>query len=168
MAPTSGQEPATFAGASAGVTDDANGDQANAIFYFSIASWLTNIKGHPDGSKLGNLETVAPTPANVGNGTYPLGFNEGFVYCKASTGASPCPKPANAQTLKYVGETTGWICKASATAPHLGLHAADPTTHVNYRTEIQNTLSLLGLVPIAYGPTGGSASGSSFCRETDG
>ena len=101
--------------------------------------------------------------ANIGNGTYPLGFNEGFVYCKASTGASPCPTPAVTPAVKFVGETTGWICKAAAAA-----HANDSTTHVNYRVEIQNTLSLFGLVPMTYGPTGGSASGSSFCRETDG
>jgi ABC-type phosphate transport system substrate-binding protein len=146
----------------------ANHDQANAIFYFSIASWLTQIKPHPDTSKLGNLESVVPSQANISNGTYPLGFNEGFVYCKASTGASPCPKPATAATLRYVNETTGWICKGSAAAPHLAAHANDATTHVNYRTEIEQTLAFSGLVPITYGPTGGSAAGSSFCRETDG
>lgn len=94
--------------------------------------------------------------------------HEGFVYCKSSTGASPCPKPATAPTLKYVGETSGWICKGGVAGNHTGLHTTDPLTGVNYRTEISNTLLTYGLVPIAYGPTGGSASGSSFCRETDG
>jgi ABC-type phosphate transport system substrate-binding protein len=146
----------------------ANGDQASAIFYFSIASWLTNVNPHPDGSKLGSLESVAPTQANILNGTYPLGFNEGFVYCKASTGATPCPKPAGNSALKYIGETSGWICKGVAAGNHTGAHAVDPLTGVNYRTEIQTTLGSFGLVPLGYGPTGGSASGSSFCRETDG
>jgi hypothetical protein len=146
----------------------ANGDQANAIFYFSIASWLTNVAPHPDGSSLGSLETVTPTQAHIADGTYPLGFNEGFVYCAGSTGAAPCPKKASKQTLNYIGETKGWIRKASATGDHKGAHAIDPLTGVNYRTEIENTLSSFGLVPIAYGPTGGSASGSSFCREIDG
>ena len=146
----------------------ANGDQANAIFYFSIASWNVNVKPNPDGSKLGNLECVAPTTTTIANGTYPLGYNQGFVYCKASTGASPCPKPANIPTVKYVGETNGWICKAVAAGTHTGAHDVDPLTGVNYRIKIQNTLSAFGLVPIGYGPTGGSASGSSFCRETDG
>lgn len=145
----------------------ANGDQANAIFYFSIATWNTNVAPHPDGSVLGSLEGVAPTQTNIGNGTYPLGFNEGFVYCAASTGAAPCPKPAPKQAQNYIGETTGWICKGAATGDHTGAHAIDPLTGVNYRTEISNTISSFGLVPIAYGPTGGSASGSSFCRETD-
>jgi hypothetical protein len=146
----------------------ANGDQANAIFYFSIASWLTNVAPHPDGSALGNLETVTPTQDHIGDGTYPLGFNEGFVYCAGSTGSSPCPQKASKQTLNYVSETKGWICKASAAGDHKSSHAIDPLTGVNYRTEVENTLTSYGLVPIAYGPTGGSASGSSFCRETDG
>jgi ABC-type phosphate transport system substrate-binding protein len=146
----------------------ANGDQANAIFYFSIASWNTNVKPHPDGSKLGNLESVAPTPGNIANGTYALGYNQGFVYCKSSTGTSPCPKPADGPTINYVGETTGWVCKAGAAGNHTGAHNLDPITKVNYRVEIQSTLLSYGLVPIGYGPTGGSASGSSFCRETDG
>jgi ABC-type phosphate transport system substrate-binding protein len=144
-----------------------NGDQANAIFYFSIASYLTNVASDPHGSSLGSLEGVAPTQANIGNGTYPLGFNEGFVYCAASTGSAPCPHKASAPTQSYVNETTGWICKASATGDHTGAHSNDPLTGVNYRTEIANTLTDYGLVPIGYGPTGGSAVGSSFCREVD-
>jgi ABC-type phosphate transport system substrate-binding protein len=144
-----------------------NGDQANAIFYFSIASWRTTVLPHPDGSKLGNLESVAPTPANVGNGTYPLGFNESFVYCNGSTGTAPCPAPAGSATRAYVQETNGWVCKASTTGDHRGKHSIDPLTGVNYRVEIENKLQSFGLVPIGYGPTGGSAAGSSFCRETD-
>jgi ABC-type phosphate transport system substrate-binding protein len=145
----------------------ANGDQANAIFYFSVASWNTNVAPNPDGSALGSLEGVAPNTTTIANGTYPLGFNEGFAYCASSTGAAPCPKPATKQTLSYVGETNGWICKASTTGDHRGSHANDPVTGDNYRVEIENTLQAFGLVPIGYGPTGGSASGSSFCRETD-
>jgi hypothetical protein len=72
------------------------------------------------------------------------------------------------RAINYVGETTGWVCKASAAGSHTGAHNLDPLTKVNYRVEIQNTLLSYGLVPIGYGPTGGSASGSSFCRETDG
>jgi ABC-type phosphate transport system substrate-binding protein len=141
-------------------------DKANAIFYFSIASWNVNVKPHPDGSTLGKLEGVAPTRATVSSGVYPLGFNEGFVYCNASTGASPCPAPANATVKSYIGEG-GWICKASAAGDHKASHSIDPLTGVNYRTEIETTLTKFGLVPITYGPTGGSATGSSFCREVD-
>jgi hypothetical protein len=145
----------------------ANGDQANAIFYFSIASWNTVVAANPDGSALGSLEGVTPTQAHVGDGTYPLGFNQGFVYCASSTGTAPCPKPTSKQALKYIGETKGWICKASTTGDHRSAHSTDPLTGDNYRLEIENTLKSFGLVPIGYGPTGGSATGSSFCRETD-
>jgi len=145
----------------------ANGDQADAIFYFSIASWNTNVATNPDGSSLGSLESVTPVTAHIADGTYPLGFNEGFVYCAGSTGAAPCAKKASGATTKYIGETKGWICKAAPAGDHRGKHAIDPLTGVNYRVEIENTLTSFGLVPIAYGPTGGSASGSSFCRETD-
>jgi hypothetical protein len=146
----------------------ANGDQADAIFYFAISNWTTVVGPNPDGSSLGSLEGVTPTQAHIGDGTYALGFNEGFVYCSAKTGAAPCPKVASKQTQNYVNETTGWVCKASATGDHKGAHATDPVTGDNYRTEIENSLSSFGLVPIGYGPTGGSASGSSFCREIDG
>jgi ABC-type phosphate transport system substrate-binding protein len=145
----------------------ANGDQANAIFYFAISNWDTTVGPNPDGSQLGDLEGVSATQAHIGDGTYPLGFNEGFVYCAAKTGASPCSKVASKQTKAYVDETTGWVCKASATGDHRGGHATDPLTGDNYRLEIENTLKAFNLVPIGYGPTGGSASGSSFCRETD-
>jgi ABC-type phosphate transport system substrate-binding protein len=145
----------------------ANGDQASAIFYFAISNWNTVIAPNPDGSALGSLEGVTPSEAHITDGTYALGFNEGFVYCAASTGAAPCPQKASKQTLNYVGETKGWVCKASATGDHRGAHSVDPLTGDNYRLEIENTLGSFGLVPIAYGPTGGSAVGSSFCRETD-
>jgi hypothetical protein len=92
---------------------------------------------------------------------------DGFVYCAASTGTAPCPKKASKQTVNYVGETKGWVCKASVTGDHRGAHSTDPLTGDNYHFEIEHTLSNFGLVPIAYGPTGGSATGSSFCRETD-
>jgi ABC-type phosphate transport system substrate-binding protein len=142
----------------------ANGDQNDAIFYFSVGNHRTNVK-FDDGSKLGNLNGVTPSVVNVGAGTYPFTYYLSEVYCAASSGSSPCPAPASQQTLNYVQESTGWLCKGDATSPHTGPHATDPETGVNYRIEIQRTISAFGFAPLPYGVTGGSASGSSFCRE---
>jgi phosphate transport system substrate-binding protein len=141
-----------------------NGDANDAIFYFSIGNHRTNVKT-ADGSKLGSINGVAPSIVNVGSGLYPISFFLSNVYCAASTGAAPCPVAAPAPVLKYAHESTGWLCKAGSDAAHTDAHSIDPITGVNFRTLILRAIQAAGFASIPYGPTGGSASGSSFCRE---
>ncbi len=144
-----------------------NGDQADAIFYFSIGQHSTNIPAGGDGSSLRSLEGFDPNNETlIENGTYPLGYFFGNVYCKARTGAAPCPRPANSRVKRYISET-GWICKAAAGGLHWGKHAKHPWTGRNYRQEIELAIRADGFAPLTYGLTGGSTPGSSFCRETD-
>jgi ABC-type phosphate transport system substrate-binding protein len=141
----------------------ANGDQADAIVIWSIGVHFTDTHNGKDGSKLGQLEGVPPTTANVSNGNYPAGYYLSNVYCFASTGASPCPHPANAQVKLYIGEsgTADWICKISKD------HITNPVTGKNFEVDIRNIIVSFGMAPLALGATGGSATGNSYCREFD-
>jgi len=145
-----------------------NGDQADAIFYFSIGQHHTNVPVAGDGSTLKSVEGFDPNNETlIENGTYPLGYFLQNTYCASHTGAAPCPRPAGARVKQYVGEA-GWICKADATTTkHFGKHGKNPWTGVNYRQEIENAIRADGFAPLTYGPTGGSTPGSSFCREFD-
>jgi len=100
----------------------ANGDQADAIFYFSIAQWNTDVGPNPDGSSLGSLEGVAPASTHIADGTYPLGYNQGFVYCASSTGTAPCPKPAGGRRFYTIqsGDTFQTVAdRYGTTVPEL-------------------------------------------------
>jgi hypothetical protein len=146
----------------------ANGDQNDAIFYWSVGNFKTKKGG--DGSKLGSLNGVAPTIANIGSGTYPFSYFLSNVYCGQSgaSGTGACPVAASQATLNYVHEVTGWLCRGSAASPHLtgtGGHASDPETGINYRTLIKKTINAYGFATIPWGPTGGTTTESSFCRQ---
>jgi ABC-type phosphate transport system substrate-binding protein len=143
----------------------ANGDQDDAIFYWSAGNHRSFLK-KPDGSKLGRLNGVVPSIVNIGSGAYPFSFFLSNVYCGATSSSGPCPVQASAATLRYVHETTGWICKAGTDSPNrLNAHSINPQTGLNYRSEIVKVINAWGFAALPYGPTGGSASGSSFCRQ---
>ena len=53
--------------------------------------------------------------------------------------------------------SNGWLCKA-------GSHTTDPITGLNYHTEIANTISQYGFVPLTLGATGGGTTTTNYCR----
>ena len=130
----------------------ANGNENTAIFPFSYGVWTTQIHGQ-DKSFLGAVDNVLPTPGTIGDGTFPFGRFLYNIYCNScATGIN-----ATAATVAYVGEE-GWICEVEAN------HANDPTTGVNYRTEIANTITAQGFVPIPLGVIGGGDTNQDYCR----
>lgn len=132
----------------------ANGDEANAIFYFSFGVYQLNVVPNPDGSQLGGIDGVDPTTGTIGDGSFPYTRFLYNVYCRSCSSGINATVP----TKKYVGEKDGWICKTPAK------HANDPLTGVNYATEINGTISGNGFVNIPDGPIGGGVSGISGCR----
>ncbi|MGZ4803023.1 MAG: substrate-binding domain-containing protein [Acidimicrobiia bacterium] len=146
----------------------ANGDQNDAIFYFSIGQHKTNIPAGGDGSSLRSVEGFDPNNETlIENGTYPIGFFLSNVYC-ATGGAAPCPRKTGGRVKNYVSEA-GWICKAKpdGVGGFTGKHKNNPWTGNNYRVEIENVIRANGFAPLTYGPTGGSTPGNSYCREFD-
>ncbi len=129
-----------------------NSDLKKAIFPFSYGVWITQVNGHA-GAKLGAVDNVAPTATTIADGSFPYGRYLYNVYC-----TSACASGASSTAaVNYVGEEA-WICKADAN------HAIDPTTGVNYRTEIANTISAFGFVPVPFGVIGGGDPNSDYCR----
>ena len=107
-------------------------DPADAIYFYSIG--LHNVT---DGQTsvlqpIGTTSAVAPTTANVQNQTWPVIHGLYNVYRTAGV---------TSNILHYVGPA-GWIC-ADATK-----HTTDPQTGTNYATEIQQTITTNGFVPL--------------------
>jgi ABC-type phosphate transport system substrate-binding protein len=132
----------------------ANGDAANAIFFFSSSDYSVRVKGK-DGSTLGAVDGIFPTAQTIQDGSFPFGRFVFNVLCSSS-----CTAGASPQAAVNYADTHGWICKAK------NAHSLDPLTGVNYRTEIQKQIQSNGFVPINFGPTGGGEVGNSFCRLT--
>jgi phosphate transport system substrate-binding protein len=129
-----------------------NGDQKRAIFPFSYGVWITQIHGSHK-AILGAVDNVLPSAQTIGDGTFPFGRFLYNIYCNnCATGIN-----ATAATIAYVGEE-GWLCKVEAD------HANDPVTGINYRTEIANTISGQGFVPIPLGVIGGGDTNQDYCR----
>ena len=96
--------------------------------------------------KLGNIESVEPTQANVLTGTFPstrLLFN---VYSNGSNANIPATKAA---ALNFIGEQ-GFLCRPGTASD------VDPTTGVNYRSEINAAILSEGFYPISAGASSGT------------
>jgi ABC-type phosphate transport system substrate-binding protein len=126
--------------------------KAGAIFPFSYGIWSTQVKGK-GGAILGAVDNVPVTVSTIQDGSFPYGRFLYNVYCSSSCSAGASSTAA----VNYVGEE-GWICKADAN------HAADPTTGVNYATEIRSAISSTGFVTIPSGVIGGGDPNSDYCR----
>ncbi len=130
-------------------------NQKGAIVPVSVGSWNERYaKSKKNKTVLGQVDGVAPTVANLQNGTFPFGRFLYNVYCAASTCGTG--SKATTATVNYIGEG-GWICQATA-------HANDPVTGVNYRTEINNTILAEGFAPLPLGPVGGGSTLTDYCR----
>jgi ABC-type phosphate transport system substrate-binding protein len=135
-----------------------NADAKDALFFFSFGVYTNTVAPNPDGSALGEIDGVPVNVTTIGDSTFPFGRFLFNVSCGAAAG-SLCgtAKPAGTRTKAYVSEK-GWLCKLGTS------HSDDPLTGLNYRTEIANTISKQGFVPLQSGPIGGGAVGSDFCR----
>ena len=142
----------------------ANGDAKWAISLASLGGWTSKVKPYPDKSALGNVDGVAPNATTLLNSSFPFTRFVFNVYCNGALAAPGCglnAGPSSQATLNYVNESTGWICKPSAS------HAVEPYSNLNYRDLIANTITAQGFVPLPNGNIGGGVAGQSFCRLFD-
>ena len=131
-------------------------DKPYAIAPVSVGSWTERYGSVKQTSKLGEIDGVAPTASAIQGGSFPYTRFLYNVFCAAAS----CGKASTASqaTINYVGEE-GWICTANP-------HAVDPITGVDYRTEIANTITKYGFVPLPLGVIGGGDLNSDYCRLT--
>jgi hypothetical protein len=171
----------------------------SSIYYFSTGPYAQSpidtghASQHGNGADLGNIGGIAPTSANIENGTFPYNrllynvYRNGFASNNVATPA-----------LDYIGEK-GWICKgakagstvdgqtgsallpddvaASGDTDSRGGHIQDPLSpSKNYSTEItgdttattaypfDGLIKSQGFVPLSFGAIGGGVTGNSHCR----
>jgi ABC-type phosphate transport system substrate-binding protein len=94
---------------------------------------------------LGEVNTIAPDPQTVLNGTFPIVRDLYNVYSNGSNTNIPAATPA---TLNYVSEV-GFICKPQTIdATPGGTKIDDPATGIWYQTEIANSILENGFIPI--------------------
>jgi phosphate transport system substrate-binding protein len=130
-------------------------DLKTAIVPVSVGSWTERYgaNGNPDGSVINSIDGVTPTEANIANGSFTFSRFLYNVFCGAATCGTG--KKAAKPVTQYVG-ANGWICKVA--------HANDPTTGVDYHTEIANTIRQYGFAPLPSGPQGGGSTFTNYCR----
>ena len=159
-----------------------NGDEANAIFPFSVGVYhftygANNFTGS-DGSSLGKINGVQATDPNILSGLFPASRFLFNVYCKgvSTAGVLKCggSSPALAQTTKFMG-TVGFLCKNESKFKDTGSNPIlDPITGQPYRSapdgsgnpqgEIPNTISQFGFVPLK---KQGTTSTATYCTTFD-
>jgi len=136
-------------------------DRPYALVPVSVGSWRERYGSKTQNSRLGQIDGVAPSPTNIQNGSFPYTRFLYNVYCAGdpnNNNKCGAASPASKATVNYVGEE-GWLCTAAA-------HALDPITGVSYRTEIANTVTQYGFVPLPKGTIGGGDLNSDYCRLT--
>jgi hypothetical protein len=140
-----------------------NGDEKNAIFYYSVGvyhrTYGTGFTGN-DGSSLGDINGHVPTNAQIAAGTFPVSRYLFHVYCKGDpSNSNKCGTSAASPSYvtKFVGEN-GFLCKNQGgfNDSH-GNPILDPLTQKAYRLaevsgnpqgEIPATISAQGFVPV--------------------
>jgi ABC-type phosphate transport system substrate-binding protein len=135
-----------------------NGDEANAIFFFSrgrfeqtcaVVCGGTPVPGAGKStSVLGNIDSIPLTTANILNGTWPT---EVFLSNVYSNGANSTIPAATQATLNYASED-GFLCKTQISAK--GNQILDPLTNKWYRNEIKDLIVADGFVPLPLGAEG--------------
>jgi ABC-type phosphate transport system substrate-binding protein len=149
-----------------------NGDEANAIFPFSVGvyhfTYGANAFTGSDGSSLGKINGQQATDPNILSGVFPVSRFLFNAYCKGVSvnGVLKCGTsiPAAASVTKFIG-TAGFLCKTETKHnDHLGNPILDPVTGLKYRGapdgsgnptgEIPNTINQFGFVPLKKQGTG--------------
>jgi ABC-type phosphate transport system substrate-binding protein len=136
----------------------ANGDEANAIFFFSNGRFKQTCKvvcggspvpgGGTSTSVLGKINGITLNNTNILNNKWPAVVFLSNVYSDGLTGsATPI---ANQATLNYISED-GFLCKPQTSD---GNDILDPITGVWYHKEITNLINGDGFVPLTLGPEG--------------
>ena len=126
-------------------------DAKDAIYFMSFGKYTTTCPSEKCAGATGDLTTFGEIDGNTadqssiqgtggGNGvTFPVTRDLYNVY-NNSTAASPATKVTQA-TLNFVGEQ-GFLCKAKTTTQ------MDTITGVDYRTEIEATITAQGFFPL--------------------
>jgi len=143
-----------------------NGDQANAIFPYSVGVYhhtygltafscpLPSSNPVCDGSSLGAINGKKPTNTLILDGKFPVGRYLFNVYCAASGGCGTA-NVAPADVTNFVGEQ-GFICQDESAFPS-GAGGQDPFTGKPYRSapvsgkpagEIPTMITNFGFVPL--------------------
>ena len=144
----------------------ANGDEANAIFFFSHGRFVQSCKHVCGGTsvpgpgtstaKLGSINKEAPTSANILSGAFPTDVFLSNVYSDGSNSTIPA---TNQATLNFASED-GFLCK-----PQLDSSSADiidPNTGRWVHNEINAAINTEGFIPMALGGEGTVANPASL------
>jgi ABC-type phosphate transport system substrate-binding protein len=140
-----------------------NGDEANAIFFFSYGKYQVECKPSPatgqcaNGAKvttrLGEINKITPDPTTIlcGSGcTTPFPVTRDLFNVYSNGSFSPAVSAqfgfpvATAATINYVSEI-GFLCKGQLDTN--GNEVDDPSTSGWYHTEIDNVISAQGFIP---------------------
>ncbi|MGO9198817.1 MAG: substrate-binding domain-containing protein [Acidimicrobiales bacterium] len=137
----------------------ANGDEKDAIFFFSYGRYQescavvcggTKVPGKgPTHNKLGEINDDPLSAANILSGAWPDLVYLTNIYSNGTNAAIPA---ANQATLNYVSED-GFLCKPNID-PATKSATIDPNTGVSYRSEINSLITAAGDVPLPRGKEG--------------
>ncbi len=154
-----------------------------SIFHYSTARFSSAVPAQ--GTKtgvIGSVDGIAPNFTTIQNNTFPFRrdvFNVTRDGCTDSIPAEPVcgittflartpdrqfvDPDVNNNNVGNEAEDVGWLCRPASEMP------INPKTGVNYRTEIEATITAFGFVPLTEGATnaGGSPAGTSMCRVTN-
>ncbi len=137
-----------------------NGDEANAIFYFSAGKFAvncSNAKGIAScngevtpggksaialGSESISGPAIAPTTANIENGSFPT---DRYLYNVYSNGTNPTIPATSQAGLNFASEW-GFICKQDKAVD------SNSPTGATYASEIQNVIIQQGFFPLSSVP----------------
>jgi hypothetical protein len=147
---------------------DGNGDQKNAIFYYSVGVYHKTYGASAftgsDGSALGKINGLKATTTAISKGTFPVSRFLFNVYCAGDpTNGNKCGNDtaSPAYVTNFVGEN-GFVCKNESDFNDTGGNPIlDPLSGKAYRSaqtgsgstakpqgEIPNTISAFGFVPL--------------------
>lgn len=135
----------------------ANGDEANAIFFFSNGRFRQTCKvvcggttvpgGGTSTSVLSKINGITLNNTNILNGKWPTPVYLSNVYSDGSNSSIPVASQA---TLNFVSED-GFICKPQTSS---GSDILDPITGIWYHKELTTLYANEGFVPLALGSEG--------------
>ena len=147
----------------------------NAIYFYSIGRYTSvlggfDVNGDPQLSgnstgktrftdrlfnvrKTGAVSTAIATRSNI------AATSGGYVFARSLYFGYKYPNQA---TRNYLDPVNGFLCSTATSS------MTDPITSANVRTEIEDTISNAGFIPLPSGAVGGGrGTTNSFCRHVD-
>ncbi len=134
----------------------ANGDEANAIFFFSNGRYHLSCSKHvcggsvvpgagPTHDGLGEINDVPLTSANILSGAWPTLVYLTNIYSNGTNAAIPA---ATQPTLNFISED-GFLCKPNTDdGTTTGTPTLDPNDGLTYRSEIDKLITAAGDVAL--------------------